>query len=283
MSGIPLLEADRLILTPLQQGIIQTVAKESAVLEVLPFVDINGSALSYTQEGALATVNFRDINETYTGTNPTFINKVESLSLLGGTVEVDRFIQLTQNIHDVRAEATASKAKAIANEFTRVFFAGDISKNPLEFNGLESRLIPENDVDAAGWEISSGMIHQLMDKVMGGADVLFMNKRTRRHLTAIFEAQSTIIQIGQDAFGRQIKKFGDVRIAVVEDIYLPDDSIYAVNLGKDTGVVGIQNNSVLASDNGLRGTIYETLIEWYVSIVDMNPKGFARLHNFTLE
>jgi HK97 family phage major capsid protein len=281
MAGITLAEASKLIETPLKRGIIETIARESAVLEVLPFININGNAYSYVQEDTLGTVGFRDVNTDYNHTNPTYVQKTEHLRRLGSKVEVDRFIELTQNIHDVRAEATAAKAKAIANEFTRAFFKGNASTNPQEFDGLDVRITGSQliDVSNAGTPVKLEPIHihTLLDTVMGGADVLFMNKRTRRKVTSMFQNQGAYIQAGQDAFGRPQQYFGDVRIAVVDDAIIDDNSIYAVKFGQNEGVVGIQAGELQAVDNGLRGTMYETLIEWYVSIIDGNPKGIARL------
>jgi hypothetical protein len=282
MAGITLAEASKIIDTPLKKGIVETIARESAVLELLPIININGNAYSYVQEGETGTVGFRNVNEDYNHTNPTHVPKTEHLRRLGSKVEVDRFIELTQNIHDVRAEATASKSKAIANEFTRVFFKGNASVNPLEFDGLDVRVLAEQEVDGAGSELSADMVAELLDKVMGGADVLFMNKRTRRKMTALFGGQGAYIQAGQDSFGRPQQYFGEVRIAVVDDAFIADNSIYAVKFGQDAGIAGIQAGELQAVDNGLRGTMYETLIEWYVSIIDGNPKGFARLKNFVL-
>jgi hypothetical protein len=283
MAGITLTEANKLITEPLKKGIIETIARESAVLEILPFTSINGNAYSYIQEKSTGSVGFRDVNEGYNHTNPEYDVKTEALTRLGSIVEVDRFIELTQNIHDVRAEATASKAKAIANEFTRVFFKGNKSTNGKEFDGLDVRIVPEQIVNGAGAELSPIMIHELLDKVMGGADVLFMNKRTRRKVTAMFAGQGAYIQVGQDAFGRPQQYFGDVRIAVVDDSLLPEDDIYAVKFGQDAGVAGIQAGELQAVDNGLRGTMYETLIEWYVSIIVGNPKGVAKLEGHVLQ
>jgi hypothetical protein len=282
MAAITMAEASKIIDTPLKKGIVETIARESSVLELLPIIGINGNAYSYIQEGEMATVGFRNVNESYTGANPTYVPKTEHLRRLGGTVEVDRFIELTQNIHDVRAEATASKSKAIANEFTRVFFKGNASVNALEFDGLDVRVLAEQEVDGLGAELNPELVAELLDKVMGGADVLFMNKRTRRKMTALFQGQNAYIQSGQDAFGRPQQYFGDVRIAVVDDSFIADNSVYAVKFGQDAGIAGIQAGELQAVDNGLRGTMYETLIEWYVSIIDGNPKGFARLKNFVL-
>jgi hypothetical protein len=282
MAGITMAEASKLIETPLKKGIVETIARESAVLELLPIIGINGNAYSYVQEQDTGSVGFRKVNEDYNHTNPTHTDKTEKLRRLGSKVEVDRFIELTQNIHDVRAEATSLKSKAIANEFTRVFFKGKAIDNDLEFDGLDVRMIPEQEVDAEGAELKADHVSHLLDLVQGGADVLFMNKRTRRKMTALFSNQQSFIQAGQDTFGRPQQYFGEVRIAVVDDAYIPDNSIYAVKFGQDQGISGIQAGELQAVDNGLRGTMYETLIEWYVSIIDGNPKGFARLKNISL-
>lgn len=282
MAGITMPEASKLIQTPLKKGVIETIARESSVLELLPIIGINGNAYSYVQEKETGSVGFRDVNQDYTHTNPTYTQKTEQLRRLGSKVEVDRFIELTQNINDVRAEATSAKSKAIANEFTRVFFKGNATSNPLEFDGLDIRLIAEQEVDGNGEELKADHVSHLLDLVQGGADVLFMNKRTRRKMTALFGNQQSFIQAGQDAFGRPQQYFGDVRIAVVDDSFIADNSIYAVKFGQDQGIVGIQAGELQAVDNGLRGTMYETLIEWYVSIIDGNPKGFARLKNISL-
>lgn len=277
MAGITMAEASKLITVPLKKGIVETIAKESAVLELLPIIGINGNAYSYVQETSTGSVGFRNVNEDYNHTNPSHTPQTEHLRRLGSKVEVDRFIELTQNIHNVRAEATQSKAKAIANEFTKAFFKGNAASNPLEFDGLDVRIKGEQVVDAKGAELDADMVSELLDTVMGGADVLFMNKRTRRKMTAMFASQGAYIQSGQDAFGRPQAYFGDVRIAVVDDMFIEDNSIYAVKFGQDQGVAGIQAGELQAVDNGLRGTMYETLIEWYVSIIDGNPKGIARL------
>lgn len=274
-------EASKITEVPLKKAIIETIARESSVLELLPIVGINGNAYTYIQETETGGVGFREVNTDYNHSNPAYLQKTEALKRLGSKVEVDRFIELTQNINDVRAEATAAKSKAIANEFTRVFFAGDSSANALEFDGLNVRVAGEQllDKSAEGVAVAlePSMVEHLLDTVQGGADVLFMNKRTRRSVTAMFQNQGAYIQAGQDSFGRPQQFFGDVRIAVVSDNLIADNSIYAVKFGQDAGVAGIQAGDLQAVDNGLRGTMYETLIEWYVSIIDGNPKGIARL------
>lgn len=278
MAGqITLHDANVLIQEPLKKGIIETIVKESAVLELLPFTAINGNSLAYIQETAEENVGFRAVNTEYEKSYQPHVQKTESLKRLGAMVEVDRFIELTQNIHDVRAEQTSAKSKAIANQFTKTFFKGKHSNDASEFDGLDNRIVPERMVYNGAGALDTKKLHELLDTVEGGADVLFMNKRTRREVTALFANQGAYIQSGQDAFGRPQQYFGDIRIAVVDDKYISDDSIYALKFGMDDGVVGIQAGSLQAIDNGLRGTMYQTLIEWYLSIVVGNPNGVARL------
>ncbi len=281
MSGITLTEANKLTGNAMQKGIVQTIARESAVLEVLPFETIFGATYGFIREESTGGVGFRAVNEDYVHANPTNSEHFEELRRLGSKVEVDRYIELTGNLNNVRAEATVSKAKAIANHFTQTFFHGDSSVNPMEFDGLNKRMDATQAIDASGFPIHTGLIHQLLDKVMGGANVIFMNKKTRRKVNELFMAQKAFIEPSQDAFGRPVQRFGDVRIAVVEDMYLPDNAIYAMSLGPDA-VTGIQAGEITAVDNGLRGTTYETLIEWYVSIVVGNPYSVAKLTGFTI-
>ena len=279
MSGLTLM--DVATSSRLQRGVIETIARESGVLESLPFLRINGNALSYIGETKMATVSFRDINKQYQGSNGQTKQVTEPLKLLGGIVKVDRFLEYTQNIYDVRAEATASKSKSIANTFTDTFFNGDTSLNSLEFNGINKRMEASQIVDGEGYNLVPGMLLELMDRVQKGANIIYMNKRTRRKLTSLLMKQTAFIETGQDAFGRLQHRFGGVPIAVVEDQYIPNDAIYAVRLGQG-GVMGIHSGPVSTMDNGLRGNFYETLLEWYTSIVVMNPKGISVLKNFTL-
>ena len=280
MAGMTLQEANVIIEEPLRKGIIETIARESAVLELLPFININGNSYSYIQEKETGNVGFREVNQRYNHDNPQYVRQNEALTRLGSIVEVDRFIELTQNIHDVRAEATASKSKAIANMFTDTFFNGNKSTDALSFDGLSVRVDKDKIITGgkgADGKLDAQKVHELLDAVHGGADVLYMNKRTRREFTALFAGQGAWIQSGQDAFQRPIQYFGDVRIAVVDDQFIKDDSIYAVKFGIENGVVGIQAGFLQAVDNGLRDVTYQTLIEWYPSIILGNPNGLAKL------
>jgi hypothetical protein len=137
--ALTLVEAAKLSQDTLQRGVIETFARTSSVLELLPFMDIAGNAYAYNVEGALPGIGFRDVNEGYTESTGVINPASERLYIAGGDVDVDRFIiQTRSNINDVRAIHTEMKAKALALAITNQFFNGDQAVDPKGFDGLKN-------------------------------------------------------------------------------------------------------------------------------------------------
>jgi len=233
--AITLTEARLLSTDVLQRGVIETFARTSAVMELLPFMTIAGNSYQYNQEEALPDVDYRDINGAYTESHGTVSQKQESLVMLGGDVDVDKFIVKTLgDVNDQRAIQTNMKVKRLANQFTKDFFKGNATTNPLSFNGLNVRLAEKQTIEAGvnGGAITLIQLRELLDMVEGGADVLFMSKAMKRELSALATSDSAghnFINVGVDAFGRHIELFGDVPIRTVEDAVLGFDGANALS------------------------------------------------------
>lgn len=277
----------------LQAGVIETIARESAVLEKLPFMEIAGNSYKYNLEDALPTVDFRKVNTGYEANEGKIVQKTEGLVILGGDVDVDRFIaQVKGNINDIRAIQTQMKAKAVANTYTLKFFKGDAdATGEVEFDGLDNRLEasqviqPKNyDAEAGNGTLSIADLHQLLDLVEGGADVLYMSKKVRREIQALFEGQTHYIQVGKDEFGRPVEMFGDVQIRTVSDSILTGGDIYAVKFGVMSAVAGLTNGFVQVRDLGELDTlpVFRTRIEFYCGLAMFHPKAAARLKDIKL-
>lgn len=281
----------------LQRGVIEIFAKSSPVLEMIPFMNVVGNSYKYNVEKSLPTVQFRDINQGYTASSGEIEQKTENLVILGGDVDVDRYIVQTMgNLNDQRAIQTSLKAKQIAKTFTKQFFKGDVAVNPLGLEGLDARLVgtgQEMAVGENGAPLELKHLHELLDTVEGGADVLYMSKAMRRELQAILEKQNHYLQVGKDAFGRPVEMFGDVQIRTVGDDILAFDetqgtelksgSIYAVKFGVQEAVSGLQSGGISVRDLGELDTlpVYRTRIEWYVGTAIFAPKACARLKGIT--
>ncbi|MGR9546545.1 major capsid protein [Priestia megaterium] len=267
----------------LQSGVIETIARESAVLEMLPFMEISGNSYKYNLEEALPTVAFRDVNKGYEASEGTIEQETEGLVILGGDVDIDRFLVQTKgDINSIRTIQTEMKAKAVANTFTKTFFKGDADNDKFAFNGLDIRITKRGGEQLATFTEGEKLIdklHELLDMVEGGADVMYMSKKVRREIQKALEGQQHYIQVGRDQFGRVVEMFGDVQIRTVSDLILEGGDIYAVKFGAMSHVAGLTNGGVQARDLGELDTlpVLRTRIEFYCGLAVFNPKSIARL------
>ena len=295
--ALTLVDAQVLSHDVLQAGVIETIVKESSVLSVLPFQTIEGNAYSYNVEKALPAVQFRGVNEAYTATEAQFEQRSENLVILGGDVELDRFIiQTLSNVNDQMAVQIAEKAKAVANTFTKTFFKGSKATNAKEFDGLDVRIAgteqeinyttsPEIQAELKGNARKLDALNTLLDAVRGGADAVFMNKRVKRQILAVLQSSDHYIESGVDAFGKPVEKYAGVPLLVVENEILGDTDLYAVKFGAYTHVTGLTNGGVQVRRLGETSAkaVEVTRIEFFCGLAQFNPYASARLKNFGVD
>lgn len=297
--ALTLIEAAKLATDMLVRGVIETFAQTSAVLERLPFANIEGNAYRYNIEQALPGIAFRGVNEGFTESTGVVNPKVETLVIGGGDSDVDRFIvQTRSNVNDVRAVHDRLKVKALSLAITRVFFDGDSQANPKEFDGVNKRLSGGTQEFTAGTNGAAltnnqALLDQLIDMVAGVPDVLFMSKAMRREVEKVARA-SAQISYGLDGFGRRVTEYAGVPIGIIEtdetgaEILGFDEtqgssnvtgSIYAVRFGEEEALWGIQNGGISARDLGELDTkpVFRTRVEWYLGLVVGHPRSVARL------
>lgn len=277
--GLSLTESAKLSTDMLQKGVILTMAKQSPVLEKLPFMEIVGNGYAYNLVGELPSVGFRAVNTGYNEAGATVSREVEHLVILGGDVDVDTFIAKTRgNINDIRAIQTELKAKATAREFEKNFFTGDVSTEANGFDGLDARLKKAKGTEIKA-ELSLDALNELLDAVVDGADVLYMSKKTRREVMALLQASNHYIENGTDAFGRMVTMYGGIEIRPVEDGLVEDGKIYAVKFGQEQYVCGLTNGGIQVKDLGELETkpCYRTRVEWFVGLAVFHPRAFAVL------
>ena len=136
--ALALAEAAKLSNDVVLQGVIETVVKESRVLELLP-VHRHGRQRPHLQprERAWPAAAFFDVGDTWTESTPTFTQVQATLKILGGDADVDQYIATTRsNIQDIEAAVLELKAKAVAHEFEDEFLYGDTAVDAKGFDGL---------------------------------------------------------------------------------------------------------------------------------------------------
>ena len=65
-------EAAKLTQDMLLRGVIETIITESQILQLLPFMEVTGTALTYNREATLPAATFYDVGDTWTEATPTF-------------------------------------------------------------------------------------------------------------------------------------------------------------------------------------------------------------------
>lgn len=293
---LTLIEAAKLEQDLLRRGVIQTFAETSPVLEDLPFTDVQGNSLKFNIESKLPNVAFREVNVGYTESTGEVRQASETLKIYGGTIDVDRYIQQTRgSLNDQRAVQTRLKVKALSLGFTRAFFHGDSTTDVNSFDGLAKRITGDQIIEAGtnGAALTLDLLDDLIDRVNGGPDVLYMNRKMRRQVTKLARS-SAILRVGQDDFGRQVVSYDGIPIKIIDvdehgnqildftettGTSSKTASIYAVRYGAEEYLGGITNGGIQVVDAGLQSDppVYRTLVEWYVSIVLYNPNAAARL------
>lgn len=295
--ALTLVEAAKLSQDTLQRGVIETFARTSAVLELLPFMEVAGNAYAYNVEAALPGIGFRGVNEGYTESVGVVNQASERLYIMGGDVDVDRFlVQTRSNINDIRAIHTEMKAKALALAWTRHFFKGDQAVEPNGFDGLQKRLTGSQVIEAGpdGAPLTITMLDELIDAVEGEPDVIFCSKAMRREIKKLLQDHPGYSESSYDAFGRPVMTYGGIPIRVIETDHQGNEilgfdevqgtasntaSIYAVKFGAEQYVCGLQNGGISVRDLGEidEKPVYRTRIEWYSGLAVFHPRAAARL------
>jgi len=140
--SISLTEASKLSTDVLLKGIIETIVKDSPILQELPFIQIVGNSLKYNREKTLPTVGwYAPVTGTWTTSEPAFEQCSATLCVLGGDADVDNFLKATRSdIQDLEAAVIEQKAKALRNEFENTFLNGDSAVDANQPDGLHKTM-----------------------------------------------------------------------------------------------------------------------------------------------
>ena len=284
-------EASKLSNEMLLQGVVETIIKESPVLQRLPFVEIVGNGLTYNQEKTLPTIDFYDVGDIWAESTPTFEQKTANLKIMGGDADVDNYLKATRsNLQDLETAVIELKAKALKDKFEETFIYGNSATNPNQFDGLR-KLIDTTTagdqvvaVGATGATLTLDKLDELIDAVKGGKPgLLLMSRRSRRKINALVRAAGGMVDHDRDKWGNFVELWDGIPIGVndwILDTHLVASSletattggtcsiIYAIQFGEGAlcgltspGHLQAEHIGSLESKDASR-----TRIKWYVSL-----------------
>ncbi|MBN1643552.1 MAG: phage major capsid protein [Dehalococcoidales bacterium] len=289
--ALTLAEASKLSNDILLQGVVETIVKESQILQVMPFVEIVGNGLTYNQEKTLPGIDFYDVGDTWSESTPTFEQKIANLKIMGGDADVDNFLKSTRsNVQDLEAAVVELKAKALKDKFEDTFIYGDAVSNGKQFDGLR-KLINTGTAGsqviaagAGGASLTLSMLDQLIDAVRGGKPgLLLMSRRSRRKINALIRASGGMIESERDSWGNFVQYWDGVPLGVSDwilDTHVVADgvetattggacsTIYALQMGEGAlcgltapGFITVEPIGSLETKDASRNRI-----KWYVSL-----------------
>ena len=307
--AVTLAQAALLSTDDLQRGVIETFVQVSPILDRIPLLPIQGNAYAYNSEGTLPGVAFRSVNEAYVESTGTVNQASESLVILGGDADVDRFLVQTRgNLNDQRATQTAMKVKAASYKYQDTFFNGDVVVDPKGFDGLKKRLIGAQVLDAAAnglGPVTAG--HDFLDALdaliaqvpginsQNGA--IYANAAILGRITSALRRLGGADFIKEDLTGKRVLTYNGIPILdpgatgagvqilgqnETQGTSTTASSMYAVKYGNDEGdgaVTGLTNGGVQVTDLGelQEKPAYRTRIEFYCGLATFGGKAAARL------
>jgi hypothetical protein len=291
-------------------GVLKLITETSPMYEKLTFKSIKGNAYRYNIEQALPDVAFRGVGDTYTASTGVINPVVETLTILGGEVKLDNFIVNTMgNIQEVKAAQYAMKSRAMGFKFSESFFEGDSATDINQFDGIRKRLVGDQKVlnASGGGALTLDKMDEMLDRVIGTPDYIFINRTLRRKLTKLGRDAGTasgapLIDYGSDdRFGHQVERYRGIPLVIMENeldgstiLDFDEDpgdgasdtaSIYAVRFGEDFihGITGEGGSFMDVRDFGEMESAPQHLgrIEWYVGLCVVHPRSAARLYGIT--
>jgi HK97 family phage major capsid protein len=249
----------------LLSGVMEWIVKESPILQVLPFIPIQGNSYKYNVELTLPTSNWMTVGEAITSTDGTVEQRSTDIYTLIHNCLTDKSVialNSTQNPETIDIEAGA---KSMAHEFEKTFILGQTTttSSTKQFKGL-MRIIAEmesatttdidgiNNSQAVPNHATSGAPTQanmdiLMDAIKpGGPNVLLMSRGARRALNVVQRASgSTIVMVEIGNFGLKVPSYDGIPIAISD--FIPEN-MYDAN-GSSVTAIASYDQSVARATN----------------------------------
>jgi len=246
--ALTLAEASKLSNDILLQGVVETIVKDSPILQVMPFIEIVGNGLTYNQEKTLPTIDFYDVGDTWVESTPTFEQITATLKIMGGDADIDNFLKATRsNLQDLEVAVLELKAKATRHKFEETFIYGDTSVNTKQFNGLRKLIDTASASDqliamaATGATLTLSKLDELIDAIKGGKpDMLLMSRRSRRKINALVRASGAMMETDKDSWGNFIQLWNGIPLGIndwILDTHTVADSLEGITTGEANSII----------------------------------------------
>ena len=287
-------QAAELVADPVRRGAIETASQVSWVWDRMPFEDIAGNSYSYDKDKVLPGTAFRTVNESYVEDTGVINQATESLVILGGDADVDRFIERTMSSARgvLLADQIRMKLESAQATYVDTMFNGDVTANPKGFDGLRKRLVGNQVLTATAALTSTTAfedLDNLFSAVDGGPDVVYTSADLLGKYKSLARSVGGAEYINSEITGKREWTWNGVPFIDPGNHWsgrkiLPNDGgdLYAIKFASginQVGVMGIQNGAL---DCYVIGELqvkpaYRARIDYYPGLVVQGGRAAARL------
>lgn len=303
-GAISIVDYANSVQTPQKKAVVRKITNESIFLKDLKFIPVNGLVgYKYNREESLGGIAFRGLNETYTADTGVYNPQIESLAILGGSVQTDRQIVLNPGGTEIRASRVLAKTRKAGLFYDKYVIDGDPAVNAKQFYGFNARLASGQVVTAGanGAALTLSMLDTAIDLVVGTSNSekrIVCNKAIRRKITALVLAAAggaAVLDVG-----KQLTEYNGTPIFVIDEdgdeaaILGFDEtvgssavctSLYVYRPGSDTDgeyVQGLVGSAMIDHvDYGERNGVFDDLIEANMGLAVFHPRAVARIKGIT--
>ncbi len=291
---------------PLSAGIREILVQEEPLFDLVPWETLpqGVSQFKYFQETQLPTTAFRAVNASWDADYGIIIPQTENLAILGGEVEIDKFILDTQGgalSPGIKARQYRMKALSAKEKWLTALIEGDTAVDANSFTGFRPRISGTSlDYEMSATDavaLTLEKVDEVDEAVFGGPSSRLMNQWTRRKFNALMRSAGQAREEVSASFGRQIPSYADIPNLVIQrqddmsSILAFDEdpgdggddasSIYFVKWGEDYihGILG-SGGAWEVQDFGEQEAVPRVMgrLSVYVGLVTRHPRSLARLH-----
>ena len=286
--AVTLAQTAKLTKDPLRKGVIMNLIRDSALLDLLPFENVdslNSVAVRWTN---LPDPTWRRINEDYTADEGDFEQVYESVYAFGGELEVDRVWSKVRGsmIVDPEVENMKMHNKAMALTWNDYFINGDHASDADGIEGLRKRVsnMPSRQsvrassstdvIDPTSGAASARLYFDKWEEAFaytndGNVNMILCNLGIKLGLGRVLRyaavSGGTLLDVTKDQFDRPVTTYRGIPLfdmglkldqsteiiangQTAEDAGTDATDVFMVSFGTEQGITGIQLDPIEVFD-----------------------------------
>lgn len=297
---------------PLTTGVQLKIVEEEPMLDFIKWKQLPAGMSTYEwfDETDLPGSAFRAVGGSWTASTGIMVPRFEPISILGGEVHFDVFIEDTQGskFPGFIQHHLDMKMRAIKNDWLQELFEGDTGIDVNGFDGLRVRAAESSmSFDMSSTTDRAALTLEKLDEVLDAVHgsnslaIIALNQWLRRKVSALVRAAGQSREmVDRTAFGQQLQAYALAPMVVIQkenDLSTildfdedPGDggddtaSMYVIKFGDEEDVFGILGNGGAWELRGITDEAEDNpqsirRISVYPGLVTAHPRAFARLHS----